>query len=60
MIEVIDEYLHSKIRLHIIPKIYILDNLENDLQYIYQTIIVNTYLVKSYERYIYLFIRKII
>lgn len=60
MMEVIDEYLRSKIRLHIIPKIYILGNLENDLQYIYQTIIVITYLVKSYERYIYLLIRKII
>lgn len=34
MIEAIDEYLHSKIQLHTIPKIYILHNLENNLQYI--------------------------
>ena len=35
MIEVIDKYLYSKNWLHTIPKIYILDNLENDLQYIF-------------------------
>lgn len=34
MIEVIDAYLYSKIWLHTILKIYILDSLENDLQYI--------------------------
>lgn len=34
MMKVIDKYLYSKIWLHTITKIYILDNLENDLQYI--------------------------
>lgn len=34
MIEVIDEYLYSKIWLYTISKIYILNNLENDFQYI--------------------------
>lgn len=34
MMEAIDEYLHSQIWLHTIPKIYNLDNFQNDLQYI--------------------------
>lgn len=34
IMEILDEYLQSKIWLHNIPKIYILDNLENDLHYI--------------------------
>ena len=34
IMKAIDKYFHSRIWLHNIPKIYILDNLENDLQYI--------------------------
>lgn len=32
IIEVKDEYLHCKIWLYTIPKIYILDNLQDDLK----------------------------